>query len=745
VEEPVSKRFVVGSVFTPPDSGPGRSRKRWRVALVAAALIAGVAAVPSASSAASGPQAPHSPGLAATFSGGDKDGFGTSRTNESKVWYTLNGGALTEIFYPRIDTPATRDTQLAVSDGKTFTEREDTHTDSKVELADERSLVYRQINTAKSGKYRITKTYVTDPARSAVLVDIDFESLTGDPYTVYVLHDAALGLNGNDDTGRTEGGGLVANDTSLASAVVASSGLTKTSTGYVDRSDGWSDVRDDHRMDWSYSVDDPGNVGQIGQTRLTGVGDGRRMTLALGFDKDTAGALTAAREALKGGFPSARRAYAAGWHEYLGGLRPVPKSAAKWHAAYNASTMLVAAHEDKTFRGGFIASPGRPWAWANELQHLPVYIGVWSRDLYQIATSLLAAGDTGAANRALDYLWNVQQRPDGSFPQNSRLDGEHVFGGLQLDEVAFPIVLSHQLGRTGGEDWQRVRKSAEFLLAKGPRTDQERWENIGGYSPATIASEIAGLVLAADIAEKNKASGDAKRYLDTADAWQRDLNKWTLTTTGKLSKDPYYLRITDDGDGDSGKKIQISDGGPLIDQRRVVDPSFLDIVRLGVKSATDKNVISTLKVIDKQLKFESDNGTFWRRASYDGYGERRDGTQWEPVPTGSGETLGRGWPLLGGERGEYELAAGKSAQSRLDDMARVADDTGAYVMAEQVWDHQKPGGTGDQFVPGENTLSATPLAWTHAQFIRLAVSIDAGRPVETPQLVACRYETTLCE
>lgn len=359
-------------------------------------------------------------------------------------------------------------------------------------------------------------------------------------------------------------------------------------------------------------------------------------------------------------------------------------------------------------------------------------------------TSLLAAGDTAAAHRALDHLWDVQQRPDGSFPQNPRLDGEPVFGGLQLDEVAFPIVMSHQLGRTGPREWERIRRSAEFLLAEGPRTPQERWENIGGHSPATIAAEIAALVCAADIADKNNAPGDAKRYLDTADEWQRNLNKWTLTTTGKLSDDPYYLRITDDGDGDSGKKIQLSDGGPLIDQRQVVDPSFLDMVRLGVKSADDDNIPSTLRVIDRELKFSTDNGEFWHRASHDGYGERRDGTQWEPVPAGSGETLGRGWPLLTGERGEYELAAGKSAQERLDTMARVAEDTPAYVMAEQVWDHRKPSGTGERFVPGENTLSATPLSLSHAQFIRLAVSIDAGRPVETPQPVACRYKITLC-
>jgi glucoamylase len=693
---------------------------------------------------AQGEPAPGAPGKAADWAPGDKDGFGTSRSLQSKVWYTLNNGTLTEVFFPRIDTPATRDTQLVITDGESFVDREDEDTDQRVELVRARSPIYRQINTAKSGDYRITKTYVTDPDRSAVLVDLRFESLTGEPYQVYVLHDVALGLNANDDTGRSAGEALVATDDVLSSAVVASTGFTKTSSGYLDRSDGWTDLRDDRTMDWSYTAPARGNVVQTGATRLTGLPGAQNLRLALGFGEREGAALGAARAALSRGFASARREYSAGWRSYFSSLRPVPDSAAESRRTYHASVMLLAAHEDKTFRGGFVAAPARPWAWANELQHLPVYIAVWSRDLYQIATGLLAAGDTGAAHRALDYLWSVQQRPDGSFPQNSRLDGEPVFGGLQLDEVAFPIVLAWQLGRTGPEDWDNVRRSADFLVARGPRTDQERWENIGGFSPATIAAEIAALVTAADIARQNGEPALAEQYLAVADEWQSNLERWTMTTNGPLSTEPYYLRITDNGDANSGALIQISDGGPLVDQRRVVDPSFLEMVRLGVKSADDPNIGSTLRVVDRELGYQTDNGPFWHRASFDGYGEKRDGSQWEPVDPGSGETIGRGWPLLTGERGEYALAAGMAAQQFLDTMARVAEDSGGEVIAEQVWDHNPPAGTGPRFVPGENTFSATPLAWSHAQFVRLAHSIDAGRPVETPQVVACRYETTLC-
>jgi glucoamylase len=706
---------------------------------LATLVITALAALGAAAAQAQPPNAPGAPGKAATWAAGDKDGFGTSRTLGSKVWYTLNDGALTEVFFPRIDTPATRDTQLVVSDGETFVDREDEDTDHRVELVRARSPIYRQVNTAKSGNYRITKTYVTDPDRAAVLVDIRFESLTGTPYDVYVLHDAALGLNANDDTGRSAGDALLATDDVLSSAVVASSGFAKTSSGYLDRSDGWSDLRDDRSMDWSYTAPHRGNVVQTGATRLTGLAGGRRLRLALGFSDEARTALETAGAALDRGFSSARAEYSAGWRGYFSSLQSVPASAADSRRTYNASVMLLAAHEDKTFRGGFVAAPARPWAWANELQHLPVYIAVWSRDLYEIATGLLAAGDSGAAHRALDYLWSVQQRPNGSFPQNSRLDGEAVFGGLQMDEVGFPIVLAWQLGRTGAADWDKVRLSADFLVSEGPQTDQERWENIGGYSPATIAAEIAALVCAADIARQNGDLMRADRYLMVADEWQSSLEQWTLTRNGPLSLDPYYLRITDNGDANSGAQIQIADGGPLIDQREVVDPSFLEMVRLGVKSADDTNIINTLEVIDSELMYETANGPFWHRSSFDGYGEREDGSQWEPVDPGSGETIGRGWPLLTGERGEYALAAGMAAQQYLDTMAHVAEDSGGHVIAEQVWDHNLPAGTGPRFVAGENTFSATPLAWSHAQLVRLAWSIEAGALVEQPSIVACRY------
>src|SRR6266536_6662182 len=723
-----------------------RARIRTVVTLGSAAALVtalGFGASPVLASARSG-EAPGAPGAASDWVTGDKDGFGTARGTDSKVWYTLNNGELSEIYYPRIDTPSTRDTQLVVTDGRTFTDRETTDTIHRIRLLDPKSLSYQQIDSARSGKYVITKTYVTDPQRSTVLVDVSFRSLTGEPYQVFVLHDPALTMTGDNDTGRTQSGALVATDGTTSDALVAASGFQKTSSGYQGTSDGWTDLAGDHHMDWTYTADDPGNVVQLGKTALTGLAGRQHLTVAIGFGSTTTGAATAAHASLAAGFAGRLLAYATGWHQYLGTLKPVPHSAADYATEYHVSQMVLAASEDKTYRGGFVAAPGRPWAWANVLQSLAVYHAVWSRDLYEIATALIAMGDRAAANRALAYLFDVQQRPDGSYPQNSRLSGEFVFDGLQMDEVSFPTVLAGQLGRTGAADWQHVRAAEDFVVANGPKTPGERWENASGYSPATIAAEIAGLVVGADIARTNGDTARATHYLQVADSWRDNLGAWTVTTNGPYSSQPYFLRITSDGNADAGTKIQLSDGGPLIDQRAVVDPSFLELVRLGVLRPDDARIVNSLTVVDQQLGYSTPNGPFWHRASFDGYGEKADGSEWEPTDTGSGITHGRGWPLLTGERGEYQLAAGATAQNELDTIARSRDKS-SWLLPEQVWDHQPPAGTGPDFQPGEPTFSATPLAWTHAQYIRLAWSIDSGAPVETPQSVACRYSSPLCD
>jgi glucoamylase len=242
------------------------------------------------------------------------------------------------------------------------------------------------------------------------------------------------------------------------------------------------------------------------------------------------------------------------------------------------------------------------------------------------------------------------------------------------------------------------------------------------------------------IARANGDAASARSYLSTADAWHAHLKGWTATATGPYSSKPYFLRLSKDGKPNLGTTYSIGDSGPsAADQRTVVDPSFLELVRLGVLPANDPTILNSVQVVDRQLSYDTGRGRFWHRASFDGYGETLTGDPWIlGAPADSFITRGRGWPLLNGERGEYYLEAGQSsaAQAQLATMARTSNS--GYLLPEQVWDNQLPSGR-PGFEPGTPTLSATPLAWTHAQYIRLARDIAAGRVVEQPAAVASRY------
>ncbi len=708
------------------------------------AALAVLAPVGPARGSASG-VAPGAPGTKADWAPADKHGFGTSMTGASKVWFTLEGGELTEVYYPRIDTPSFRDLQFVVSDGHSFVQPERNSTVQSTELVDPTSLIYRQVNTDTAQRWRLTKTYVTDPRRSTVLLTVRFQSLTGLPYHLYVVANPSLN-NGMPDTGTCVGSTLLASDEHMSSAIVTRPALQSVSCGFKGASDGLTDLLRHDRMDWHYTSAPNGDVVQTGSTALTGTGGHQQMTLALGFGSRPGEALSAVRSSLRAGWPALAQNYRAGWNAYLASLKQPPASlvTAAERRAYTVSEMVLAASEDKTYRGAYVASPTMPWAWGTGLQTPsgPYHL-VWARDLYEIATALIADGDVAGARRALHFLLYRQQKPNGSFPQNSDVTGKPVLTNLQLDEVADPIILAQQLGEHDPATWSHIKRAADFIVGwhdgghTAPYTPQERWENQGGYSPATIAAEVAGLVCAAQIAKQNRDTASATRYLQTADTWRARLNSWTLTTTGPYGP-AYYLRLTKDGNPNAPTTYSIGDSGPTaIDQRAVVDPSFLELVRLGVVGANDPNILSTIKVVDARLGVMTPNGEFWHRYTNDGYGEQRDGAPWNVTfPPNSQTTIGRLWPIFAGERGEYELAAGHGAGDELSSMAAVANDGG--LLPEQVWDQNPPSGQ-PGFRPGEPTFSATPLAWTHAQFIRLAWSISAGHPVEQPSVVACRY------
>jgi glucoamylase len=336
------------------------------MAVLTTIVIAGATSGSKPGDAAPRGGAPGAPGERAIWTEADKDGFGTSYTTASKVWYTLDDGALTEVYYPDIGTPSVRDLQFIVSDGETFAELETEATNHQVRLLDGgRSLTYQQVNTDESSDYRITKTYVTDPSRSTVLVDVTFESLTGQPYQLYALYDPSLSNGGDNDTATSKGGQLLASDGKVASALIGSPKFEQGSSGYFATSDGWTDLKNDYTMDWAHrSASTPGNVVQTAKTTLTGLSGSQHMTLSLGFGGGTSGALNEAQGSLTNGFQKAQTDYHAGWHNYLENtVEDVPQSASGMQTTYDVSLMTLAAHEDKTYRGAYIASPSMPWVW----------------------------------------------------------------------------------------------------------------------------------------------------------------------------------------------------------------------------------------------------------------------------------------------------------------------------------------------------------------------------------------------
>lgn len=711
-------------------SRPAR-RSRSRATVAAGAVVAMVlASFALAATPAAAADAPGAPGGGTAWTTGAKQGLGTSATTTSKVWYTLGQGITHEVYFPTLDIANVQDMQYVVSDGSTFTQLERDHTTRQVVLTDPRSLTYRQVNTATNGRYRITKTYTTDPARPTVLIQTRFEVLTGGPLSLYVLYNPSLNNTGSGDSGAHSGSHLVASDGSVASALAVSTGFTQRTSGYgATSSDGYVDLSANHVLDNQYdTANTPGNLVQMGQVP---VGTDTTFTLALAYGPNRTDASANATASLTAGFSSVNASYNDGWHSYLDSLSAVPTSitANGLTTQYNVALMTLKAHEDKTYLGANIASTSNPWGQAVDGNSTQCgYHAVWARDLYQVSTAQMAAGDTAAANRSVDYIFNFQQRADGSIVQNTRVNGSATcFTGTQLDEVAFPIILAWQLGRTDAGMWSDVERAADYIVANGPYAQQERWEEESGYSPSTIAAAIAGLVTAADLATANGDTAKAATYLATADNWQANIQSWTYTTTGSLGDGDYYIRVGDDTDPNDGANREINNGGGNHDERSIVDAGFLELVRLGVKPADDPAIAGSLPEVDSTIRVNTPNGAVWYRYNHDGYGETSTGGPF----TGAG--IGRLWPILTGERGEYELANGRPATSYLTTMAAAAN-TG-FMIPEQVWDRASAHG----FTFGEGTDSATPLAWSMAQFVRLAHSIDAGAPVETPSIVQARY------
>ncbi|MBX7169695.1 MAG: hypothetical protein K1X72_01985 [Pyrinomonadaceae bacterium] len=683
-------------------------------------------------------------GKDADWESAGKQGIGTALSLNSKVWFTLQGGSLTEVFYPTADKANVQWLQFVVVNQKTKkveTERDDAVHQIKTLRPD--SLSFQQINTSKKGQWTILKTYTVDPNSNTILIRVRLLAKNKD-FQLYVYYNPSLNNSGMGDTAWNQGKMFSSTDGEVASALFSSNPLSEISNDIYGVNDGIEQLRTTGKITVPRVKATDGNVTQIAKISLDPNGG---VTFALSFGKTPDEVFQTAQNALDKGFDKINAQYQKGWSDYV---KTLPKIDPKYQKQFNYSAMVLRAMEDKTFRGGNVASLSKPWIPTGDANgpYVAGYHLVWSRDLYQVVTAYIALGDKDSANRALDYLFTKQQQKDGSYPQMTWLDGRIVGDSLQMDEVAYPLILAYQLGRNDKETYEKhIKPTADFIVKTGPTTKQDRWEEKPGYSPATIAAEIAGLVCAADIAQKNGDENSAKIWLEKADNWKQNVDKWTATTTGKYGDGNYYLRLTKNGTPDAGDKIELNNGAGTWAENEIVDAGFLELVRLGIKSPNDPLIVKSLKVIDEVLKVKTPNGEGFYRYTHDGYGEYEDGRNWNYDRTWTGK--GHLWALLTGERGQYELALAneyyrKHANSqgfypahwvvykRLDAMQKFAND--GMMIPEQIWD--KPNGV---FPFGEGARSATPLAWSMAQFIRLAINLKAGKNLDTPEVVARRY------
>ena len=743
------------------------------VALGLALVLARPTLVQSQTPGASTVAAGDGPGGAASWTTGNKLAVGASAGTDSKVWFTVAKGITSEIFYPRLDVPNLEDMQYIITDGSTFVDLERDATSHVMSMPTEDALEYIVRNTDKrqSPKYRITNTYVTDPSRDTLLIRTRFEFLDGGVYQLYLHANPSIAGGGANNSAWWDGrhSALMASGTRTlfgspmrvvsALKVASPNGFVANDNGFATAaSDCDVELHKDMALVTRFDNASNGNVVQCGE--IGAVGADTTFTVALGYGGDAASALAAAEGSLSTGFPDRETAYRKGWSDYVHGLRPAPASVSTdtlRRRVYYVAAMALHAAEDKTFRGASIAGFATPWGdVVNGDQPNDGYHRVWGRDLYQQATGLIAAGNSAQALRMAQFLWNAQfigtttpgdgtTYAPGSLPRYSPVSGSGIGAAIptdlgcceQLDEEAFAILLAWMTGLTDNATYQKIKMTADHIVAVGPATT-ERWEEQFGRSPSSIASIIAGLVAAEDIARQNNDPASVASWEATANSWRSGLAGWTYTTDGYWGGHSYYERINPAQDPNGPQTFHFNEGNFFAHD--VADFGFLDLVRLGVVSPDDTNVATSLAPSasasdgNSVVQVTMPNGDiYFHRYNHDNYGESNsDCTGW-PADPSAVNRYGRLWPVLSGERGEYEIANGRSASIYLKSMADAAND--GYFVPEQVWDRADIA----CFAAGRPTGSAAPLNWAEGQYLRLAQSIDAGYDLDTPTVVKAKY------
>ncbi len=625
--------------------------------------------------------APGWPGSPARWTSSAKSGVGTALSGSSRVWFTLSHGILNEIYYPRLDQACTRDFGLIVTDGKSFFSEEKRDARSVIRPIANGVPAFA-ITSICNERYRLEKLVLTDPQRDVVLQQVTFHALTGtvDDYRIYALLAPHLVNRGAGNTawiGDYKGVPMLfAEGSGLALAVGCSPPILAGTAGFVGVSDGWQDLSRHYQLRWDYDNARDGNVALTGEIDLRAANGS--FLLAMGFGRHIEEAALHVRSSLNE-IDAAVAEYTAdwrAWQETLLSLDSTPR--ADGHNPYRVSTAVLRTHEEKSFAGGLIASLSIPWGFSKGDDDLGGYHLVWPRDLVETAGGLLAANARDDARRVIHYLHAIQEK-DGHWPQNCWLDGTAYWNGIQMDECAFPILLADLARREDALPeaelsnlWPTVRAAASFIVRNGPVTGQDRWEEDGGYSPFTLAVEIAALLAAADVAERHATRDEAAYLRDTADLWNSLIERWIYATDTPLARqlgvEGYYVRIAPPEMADAASPLDgfvpIKNRPPQDNSQKaslMVSPDALALVRFGLRAPDDPRILNTVRVIDALLKVELPGGPCWRRYNGDGYGEHEDG--------GPFDGTGIGRPLAAPHRRARALRAGRGEYCRRSEVA----------------------------------------------------------------------------
>lgn len=728
---------------------------------------------------------------APTWSAATKTGIGTAYIDystaqpASTVWFSLANGVLTETMFGMIHEIQLKDLLFSVK-GDGFDQSELGATDSKTAYIDTdaqgrpRSLAYKLVNTAKNGAYEIEKQVFTDPAANSVVLRVTFRAKKGSITPTLIAHPGLNGLIGGEALDAANGE-LHAEKAGTHLVIKSTAALTKGATApdelRAELAPVTTEATYDFVIGFGHSRAEAEAAADASLKRghdavLAAYNGGWEQYLSklsaldslAPLSEDGGKLLSASAMVLKASedklHPGALIAsLSTPWGETVSATKPATGYRAVWPRDFYQCAMALLALGDRE----------TPVAAMNYLKTVQV-----------TASTPDNKGATG---------WYLQK---------THVDGTPEWIGVQLDQTAMPIMLAWKLSQAGLLDKTALNalyaselKAAATFLAKGgeialqfnkakitpPDTQQERWEEQAGFSPSTTAAIVSGLTVAAEIAAGAGDQKGAKLYRASADKIAGAVEKTMATTKpvqpGQGKTPPRYLRIAPAGRPDAGDKLQVRNGKTARPEESYLDAGFLELVRYGVRAPNNPTILASLRYLDDEtlpddlrVKYEfhfagSDRAyPGWRRYSDDGYGEdaatganfgaeTEDRLQKDVDSGQSSNQRGRVWPIFTGERGHYELAVAAAKQGGATD-ADIQAVRDTYVRAmelfanqglmipEQVWD-----GVGanpnNRFTAGAGTDCATPLAWSHAEYIKLLRSLRDRQIWDRYAPVADRY------